>query len=250
MNERKHLENNQPKKKTRGLAKKTPVNKAIFNRIIYSCGYSVRKLGSLNEIPCTEKTIRRSLNEGRMNPEFLDAIAKHINVKPELLSGELHQKAESYEDDAFRKVVISTLTKEKYPYYTKRKQELWSFSENGFVENILSLYNVAMSQFNELEFEKQYQFQHDLIDVITPIMFNYFTKDAYGHDAYPDFYKPQFDLEDFRDNFFDRQYADTTLREKFIRNPPRGYSVEQIRRMSPDKLIDLDMDLHDSDSNY
>lgn len=75
----------------RGKIKKSDVNKTIFMSIVYKCGSSIRKLGECEEINYTERTIRRSLNEGKMAPRLLDQIAKHLNVDTRLLSGGLHK---------------------------------------------------------------------------------------------------------------------------------------------------------------
>lgn len=83
---------------------KIDVDKKIFMSIIKECNSSIIKLGECNEINCTERTIRRSLNEGKMTPTFLDEIAKHLNVDTRLLSGELHQNANLYKNEYLRKI--------------------------------------------------------------------------------------------------------------------------------------------------
>ena len=64
-------------------------------------------LGKCEKIDCTERTIRRSLNEGKMSPCFLDQIAKHLDVDSRLLSGELHKQAGAYSDKFLRTIYLS-----------------------------------------------------------------------------------------------------------------------------------------------
>ena len=77
----------------KGIIYKIPVDKTVFMSIVKECGSSIIKLGECEKIDCTERTICRSLNEGKMTPGFLDQIAKHLDVDSRLLSGELHGKA-------------------------------------------------------------------------------------------------------------------------------------------------------------
>lgn len=83
----------------RGTINKIQVDKTVFMTVVHECGSSIIKLGACATIDCTERTIRRSLNEGKMTPCFLDQIARHLDVDSRLLSGELHRKAESYSND-------------------------------------------------------------------------------------------------------------------------------------------------------
>ena len=48
------------------------------------------------------------------------------------------------------------------------------------------------------------------------------------------------DLDSYRENYYEHQYADTTLRKRFLKQPPNGYSVTQIKEMTAEQLLDLD----------
>ena len=107
----------------KGKINKIPVDKAIFMTIVRECGSSIIKLGKLSEVEenaCTERTIRRALNNGEMTPRFLNQIARFLDVDPRLLSGELHKRANSYSDEFLRSLYIAQLKVENYPYYRKR----------------------------------------------------------------------------------------------------------------------------------
>ena len=85
--------------------------------------------------------------------------------------------------------------------------------------------------------------QHELFRSIIPIIRKYFKQDGYGNKTMPNLEKILFDLEDFRDNYYEHLYADSMLREKYINNPPLGTSKKQIQNMTPDQLISLDIDM-------
>ena len=40
--------------------------------------------------------------------------------------------------------------------------------------------------------------------------------------------------------------ADTRLRQQFLNNPPRGYTREEISKMPPSQLIDIELSLKQS----
>lgn len=93
----------------KGTINKIQVDKPVFMTIVHECGSSIIKLGACAAIDCTERTIRRSLNEGKMTPCFLDQIARYLDVDSRLLSGELHRKADSYGNDMLRSLYLAHL---------------------------------------------------------------------------------------------------------------------------------------------
>jgi len=230
----------------RGTIYKIPVNKTVFNSVVKACGSSIIKLGKCEDIACTERTIRRSLNEGKMTPTFLDQIAKHLDVDSRLLSGELHKQADSsYSDDFLRSIRLAQLTPERYPYHRKRKSDLSRKPVGELLEQILALFEISFSQFESLDFESQYLFQHDLFDAMLPVIRKHFKVDAYGRKEMPDLERIIYELESFRDDYYLHLYAEEILRKKFLAHPPKGKSKLEIRRMDVESLIALDMD-----SNY
>lgn len=226
----------------RGKIYKIPVNKTVFNSVVKACGSSTMKLGDCEDIDCTERTIRRSLAEGRINPTFLDQIARHLDVDPRLLSGELHKQADTYSDGFLRSICLAQLTPEKYPYYRKRKSDLNKKPIDGLLEQILALFEISFSQFEILDFESQYLFQHDLFDALLPVIKKHFKVDAYGRKEMPDLERIIYELESFRDDYYQHLYAEEILRKKFLEHPPKGKSKFEIRRMDAESLIALDLD--------
>lgn len=225
----------------RGETIKEKVNKEIFTNIVHQCGSSINKLGECEAIECTERTIRRSLNKGGITPRYLEQIAKYLNVDTRLLSGELHQQASKYEDEFFREMYLSQLTISNYPYYRKRRADLSKEPIEDLLERILSLFEISFDQYERMDFEAKYLFQHDLLEVLVPIVRKHFQVDAYGRKNMPDLEKIIYDLENFRENYYLQMYANEKLREKYLKHPPRGKTKSDIQKMSAEDLIGLDM---------
>lgn len=225
----------------KGKIYKVPVEKEVFQSIVKACHSSIIKLGDREEIKYTERTIRRSLNEGKMTPELLNQISMYLNVDPRLLSGELHKKAESYTDELLKSIYVSQLTAENYPYFRKRKKDIDEQPIRILLEQLLSLFEISILQFDNLDFEVQYSLQQDLFNSIIPIIKKYFKEDAYGRYDMPNLEKIIFELENFREDYYLTIYAEDILRKKFSDNPPHGKKKSDIRKMNATDLILLDM---------
>lgn len=226
----------------KGTINKIQVDKPVFMTVVHECGSSIIKLGECAAIDCTERTIRRSLNEGKMTPCFLDQIARYLDVDSRLLSGELHRKADSYGNDMLRSLYLSHLKAGNYPYFKKRQADLNKQPMEELLEQILALFEVSFSQYEAMDFETQYLFQHDLLDSLVPVIKKHFNADVYGRKEMPNLEKVINDLENFREDHYLRIYAEDVLRKRFLEIPPLGKTKADIYRMSAEELIDLDMD--------
>lgn len=227
----------------KNVVKIKPVNKEIFFRIIKEKGSSIRKLGNTEGIDCSEKTIRRELNtRGGLREQYLDQIARYLDVDSRLLSGELVKKAFSTTDKSMKNLYLSPMAHiEDYPYFREEQDRLRKEHIDETLKRILSLFEVSYEQFKAKTFEEQYDFQHDLLSAILPVMYKHFDRDGYGDTGRISFESIIVSLEYYRDDYYEREYADTTLREKFMQSLPEGYTPKQIKKMSSDELIGLDM---------
>ena len=225
----------------KGTIYKTQVDKTVFMSVVKACGSSITKLGKCGEIDCTERTIRRSLNEGKMTPAFLDQIARYLDVDSRLLSGELHKQAESYSNDFLKSIYLAQMCPKKHPYFCKRKSDLNRQPVVKLIEQILALFEISFSQFESLDFESKYHLQHDLFDALIPVIRKHFKVDAYGRNDMPDLEKIICDLENFREEYYAHLYAEEVLRKKFLEQPPLGKTKTDINKMNAEDLIALDM---------
>ena len=225
----------------KGTIRKVPVNKSIFMTIVRECGSSIIKLGACEEIDCTERTIRRALNEEKITPTFLDQIARHLNVDSRLLSGDLHKQANSYTDELIRSIALAQLKVENFPYFRKRQSDLKAQPIEALWEQILALFDISFSQFEDMDFEAKYLLQHDLLDALAPVIRKHFAADAFGRTDMPNLEKVISDLENYREDYYRNLYAETVLRKRYSEKPPQGKTKEDILSMSTDALIARDI---------
>lgn len=225
----------------KGKIYKVPINKEIFKSVVHECGSSIKKLGACSEVDCTERTLSRSLSEEKITPSFLDQIARHLDVDSRLLSGELHKQVSSYSDEFIRSIALAQLKAENYPYFRKRQSELNAQPIEALWEQILALFDISFSQFEDMDFEERYLLQHDLLDALAPVIRKHFAVDAFGRTDMPNLEKVISDLENSREDHYLNLYADTILRQRYLEKPPQGKTKEDIYRMNAEVLVDLDM---------
>ncbi len=73
---------------SRPKMKKVSVNRRIFDIALEYNNLSIRKLAVDQLVDVNERTIRRALKDGLINPEILNRIAMRLNVDPYWLTGE------------------------------------------------------------------------------------------------------------------------------------------------------------------
>ena len=238
-----------PKNKVRTIH----VNKEIFQDILKQKNSSIRKLGSANEISFTEKTIRRALNNGEMRPELVKQIAKYLDIDSTLLTGEMVKKAFTAKNSVFRDMYLSPLHHlDDFPYFREEQRDFQTVKQDGAFETggmqetmkrLLALFEVSYDQFEKLTFDQQYTFQYDLFNAMIPIIEKHFKEDAYGNSESYYFEGILNDLENYKEHHDEIEYANTELRQRYLENPPKGLTREQIKKMSPEALLDYDIDL-------
>ncbi len=175
----------------KGKVATEPVNKEIFIRVLKLKGYSIRKL--VDELDwCSDKTIRRSLNNGRMRPKYIIEIARYIDVDPGVLTGKRIKQIEA----------LDRLPIEKYPFFKAEQEKLMTESINETLRRVLSLYNISLAQYECMEFEKQYTFQHDLLTAVLPVIYKHFDRDGFGDTEMLSCQEIIIDLENYRENYY------------------------------------------------
>lgn len=196
---------------------------------------SIRKLGEVTGgIGWSEKTIRRALIDGKISPKLLDAIAKHLDVDPEYLSGKYHRNAEKYEDPYIRALALYNLKAERYPYLLKQQRDKIDdhFLYDRYLENILIIHNLSLKQFNDLPFEVRKKMQLELEKSICRVLIKYFDKDAFGKELHPDIYRLQNDIDNYDPDF---------------KEPPPEF-FEEMMRDGYDPIAEKYKDLNENDS--
>ncbi len=228
-----------PKNKVKTI----PVNKEVFTQILKMKNSSIRKLGASDEIPVTEKTIRRALNNGEMRPELVKQIAKHLNVESDLLTGEMlkgnyHVSPLNYLD--------------RFPYFRTEQRELLTETQDGLsqtggmqetIRRLLSLFDISYDQYKKLSEYDQCSFLLESCTTMLPVIKKYFSEDDSGRNyGYP-FEKTIHDLEDQRERIEEMEYIDTVRRQEYLENPPKGLTKKEIKTMTREELYDYDIGL-------
>lgn len=228
----------------KGHVKTEDVNKTVFMRILKLKNVSIRQLDAEPHIECSDKTIRRSLNNGQMRMNYIEQIAEFLDVDSRLLTGELVKKAFLTTDPNLKKLYMSPLTHiDDFPYFRSEQAKLRNEAIDEVLKRILSLFEISYKQFQLKDFEDQYTFQHDLFCAILPVIYKHFEKDGYGNSDMNNCYNIIADLESYHESIEEQHYADTILREYFLKNIPSEYTKDMIKKMSPAELIALDVDL-------
>ncbi len=153
------------------------VNKEIFMKVVHKSGSSIRKLGNVdrNIIQMTERTIRRSLNDGRMQECRIREIAKYLNVDPRLLTGEIYTQYKFYEWNPLEHL-------ELYPYEREETDKLRSESTKKIISRVLSVFNRSYSQYKAKDVDEQYQFEIEIFESMFSIVAKYFPINIWGEE--------------------------------------------------------------------
>lgn len=212
------------------------VNKKIFLKILKLRGLSIRKLGEVEQslISASEKTIRRQLNKGRMRPLYIKEIAKYLNVDSRILTGELFYKIN---DDYICEMLIKRL--DEYPYFREEREAYIREDIGKMIAIVLSIFNRAYSQFEKKDKMKQFIFQEEFFSAIWPVVKKHFELDGFGNKNNLEEEWVFYALENAKETYLIELDADTRLRKQFLNNPPRGYTREAIREMTPSQLIEI-----------
>lgn len=229
----------------RGEVETVDVINEVFREILHRKKSSIRKLGQEPSVDCSEKTIRRELKEkGGLRQQYVDRIARYLDVDPRLLTGELVKAAFETEDGEKRRQLLYPLEHlERFPYFREEQSRIRMEGIDQTIRRILSLFEISYSQFEEKNFEDQYSFQHDMIVALMPVMYEHFDRDGYGNKERRSFEKALHDLESYREDYYFWRYLNITRRKELAQNPPHGYTSKQIQKMDLKELEALDLEL-------
>lgn len=215
----------------------TPVNKDIFIKIVKKTGFSLRKLDQKkidnSEYLCSERTLRRGLDNNQLRPADLDKIARFLNLDPAYLSGDYYKKSLRYRNRPIDDYVNDCF---KYPYYARNYNKIFSTNRYEALSNLLQLFNLSFVQYNELPFNSQMKLQEDLYKSIYKIFSSYFDVDSKRRDGYTTLDEILFYIQDEMDEQPLITICDTEIRQEYIKNPPEGYTSEQFITMPAYKI--------------
>ena len=91
----------------KGFVETDHVNKDVFMQVLKLKKTSIRRLDEELSIECSDKTIRRSLNNGKMRRQYIEQIAKYLDVDSRLLTGELVEGAFHTTNSVIRELYLN-----------------------------------------------------------------------------------------------------------------------------------------------
>lgn len=178
-------------------APKVPFSRERFMQALDYRKSSIRKLGKVPEIDRDEKTIRRYLRNGTIPPELLNRISRYLDVHPDFLSGKYDQSVEQIGNDEVCIMLKAQIRVQNHPYFAKEQEEL---RYRDYFKDILTMHNISVAQFHELDENKRIQLQLDIEQAITSVIYKYFDLDAVGRTIYPELDRLWATLDDARDD--------------------------------------------------
>ena len=261
----------------KGRVKKVSIDKSMFKLVLEKKGYSINKLadegasakGSVESpnIP-VKRSLRRMLNDengASMQQKYLDDISKLLDVDPRLLSGAVAEEmalhirqrigitgvsADDIQNDQVLQICREQCIRqiEKYPYYNSTKNRLISEGIEDTITRILSLLDVSFEQYSTLTREQQYQLQKQLIDSLYHILKPIFKENVYGEPLNYSYDRISIDIDSYFEDLDILDYANTVLREKYVKSPPKGYTAKGIQSMKAEEILVLNLDIQSIDS--
>lgn len=162
-------------------------------------GISIRTLGDHKDkggIGCSEKTIRRAKEKGKIKAANLEAIAQALDVEPAYLMGKYDEEFGKLfpepHDEEIEAILEFMLRPERFPYYFSCER---NDRYERYLDSILTLHDISRRQYNDLPDEKQRQFMLEIENAVCPIIQKYFTHDARGQEGLPDLYRIVAEIE-------------------------------------------------------
>ena len=160
---------------------KVKINRDRFMEVLKERKCSIRKLGeAYSEVQRTEKTIRRCLHDEEMPPDLLNNIARYLNVHPDYLAGVYDKEADKIEDEILKKMYLSHIKPENYPYLLKARSNI---DYSHYFEEILTMNNITMDQFRTLPPVDRVLFRQEMVLAIFQVIAKHFPTDSLGNDT-------------------------------------------------------------------
>lgn len=162
-------------------------------------GISIRTLVDHKDkggIGCSEKTIRRAKEKGKIKAVNLEAIAQALDVEPAYLMGKYDEKFGKLfpepHDEEIEAFLESMLRPERFPYYFSCER---NDRYERYLDSILTLHDISRRQYNDLPEEKRRQFMLEIENAVCPVIQKFFTHDARGQEGLPDLYRIVAEIE-------------------------------------------------------
>lgn len=143
-------------------ASKTTIDSEWFKWVIHKQGSSIRKLGADKGINRTERTIRRAVENGRIQKRLLEEISRKLDVYPDYLAGRYAWtlKLEIMEEDGVRDYWKNNhLHPSQFPYHLVEQER------HGLRKQLLDTllkHGISEGEYAELNWEQRRKLRREL----------------------------------------------------------------------------------------
>ena len=243
----------------KGKVETKPIIKEAFMGVLARKGKSIRKLDAelyerlitrdaenkvMQDDYPSDKTIRRSLKQGAMRPKYITAIAEYLDVDPRLLTGEIVGWNYNTQKDLWRASFTSKLSCiDNFPFCRAKIERIQRQKTDAYIASLLGAFSISYTQFEQLNEETRYNFLHRLFEIIESVIIKTFDQDCFGDKSMVMCHWPVDQIENAHEDYL----ISMSIKREFLQDPPEGYSIADIEKMSPWELLTLDYDLHYND---
>src|SRR5699024_8835067 len=185
-----------------------------------------------------------ALNNGKIRPQYLDAIGELLDVETDYLSGGSLDKRIQFTKNInsnYEVLLNNYVAKiDEHPYAMKEINDFKNNSIYKYLSNIFSIFNISIEQFKQLEISDQYQLQEELLKDLEKTVRKYFSEDVSGDKTFNEMERVFVDFESNKDKLNFDLYLDEVVRNKYIKNLPINLTTEDIEQMTLDELFELE----------
>ncbi len=172
-----------------------------------------------------------------MRPKYISVIAEYLDVDPRLLTGEIVSWDYDTQNDLWQYSFSAMLNRiEDYPFIREKMEKIQRQKTEEYITNLLGVFSISYTQFKQLSEEAHYIFLHELFGSIETVILKTFDQDCYGDKSMIMCHWPIEQLESAHDDYL----LSMSIKEEYVRKPPKGFSAEDIRKMTSWELIKFD----------
>lgn len=225
------------------------INKKFFKRLIAFMRYTSKSLAK--EINVDPHVFTRIFQNGRIKKATLDKIGKVLNLDINYITGDFLNRINTNNEKGWNLayMVYGYREVEKYPYYEFNKYILDKHPYKSSIERtqndktlrqalerLFILNNVPFDEYANSSLRKQIDFLTDLNNAQYKVFIKHYSEVMENKNEPTDFDAYIISMENEEE---DREIAES-IRSKYLKKIPDGYTAKQIKDLSNREIIDLD----------
>ena len=229
------------------------IDYTFLKHLIRFKGYTFKSLSE--EIGVDAHVFSRAKKKGRIKKELLEKIGALFNLDITYISDSFLKNYKKYGEDMFY-LTYGYKKTERSPHYAFNERILNRYPYKNRVERTQSiktlqialerlfyLMDIPFKAYKQLAANNQVMFLKDLNNAVYPVFKKYFNNEINNLNDFSSFDKYINSLEEYQDN---KIHAEAIFNE-YIKNPPADLSVDTLKSMSYQELINYDYNKHIED---